>query len=225
MFTLYAVCAAVGGTIFVCQFILTILGLADADHDVGHGGGEGFDVDHAGGFDADHGGDAVAADHGDAAGAHDHADHSHAHGANWLFGVLTFRSVVAATTFFGLAGLAGSASELRSTSTLIVALAAGLAALYGVAQMMRGLHKLRAEGTVRIQHAVGQPAEVYLTVPGHRTGAGKITVKVQNRTMEYQAVTDDETLPTGTPVVVADVIGPDTVEVHLASDDGSDDHA
>ena len=63
METLYLVCAAVGGTLLVCQFLLGLLGLGH--HDIDH--------DHdVGGHDHDHG-----------------ADHEH-HGS-WYTGILTLR--------------------------------------------------------------------------------------------------------------------------------------
>jgi hypothetical protein len=68
---------------------------------------------------------------------------------------------------------------------------------------------------VRIERAVGRPGTVYLRIPAHKSGAGKIHVNVQNRTMEYEAMTTHELLPVGAKVVVVNVLGPDTVEVEL----------
>ena len=79
--------------------------------------------------------------------------------------------------------------------------------------MMRGLQELRADGTVRVQHAVGQHGNVYLRVPANRSGSGKIQFNLQNRTMEYLAITAGPELPTGTKVVVVGVVNPTTLEV------------
>jgi hypothetical protein len=203
---LYLVCAVLGGTVLLCQFAMTLLGLADVDdidvpHDVGHG----FDA-HAGGHDV-----------GRDAGA-DHA-HDHHHGSTWFFGVITFRTVVAALTFFGLSGMAARSCPQFHDSvllTFVIALGVGLCAMYGVHWMMQGLHRLKAEGTVQINRAVGHTGSVYLRVPGQRSGAGKVTLSLQNRTVEYQAMTNQDELPTGAKVVVVGVIGPDTVEVEPA---------
>jgi len=75
------------------------------------------------------------------------------------------------------------------------------------------LYSLNAEGNVHIERAVGLPASVYLRIPGKRSGTGKVTVKLQDRTMEYLAMTEGGALPTGAPVMVVGVIGPDTLEV------------
>ena len=86
---------------------------------------------------------------------------------------------------------------------------------------MRSMRKLNADGTAHIDHAVGQNATVYLTVPGGRDGVGKVMVPVQNRTMEYKAVTPGGELPTGAAVVVVSVVDSETVEVVPASPTGA----
>ena len=206
-------CAAAGGTVLVIQFLLALVGLGgeafdvDVPHDIGHDfGGDfhgdvGTDFHGDGGLHGDHGGDAAA---GDQAGHH---------GASWLFGVLSFRAIVAALAFFGLGGLAAESARASVPTTLLTAVAAAAAAVTAVYWMMRGLKELRAEGTVRIQRATGEHGTVYLTIPANGSSSGKIQLNLQNRTMEYLAVTSGPELPTGTKVVVVGVVDPTTLEV------------
>jgi hypothetical protein len=56
-----------------------------------------------------------------------------------------------------------------------------------------------------------------LPIPGKKGGIGKVTLNLQNRTVEYQAVTADKELPTGSKVVVVAVVSSDTVEVASAT--------
>jgi hypothetical protein len=201
METAYEICAIVGGTVIACQFVLALFGLGHG-HDAG-GGGDAHDF---GGHDA--------AGH-DAAG-HDTAHHDAAeqnHLVNWFFGLLTFRTLVAGVTFFGLTGLMLTRSDADPGIALVGALAAGAAALFIVSSVMRGLSRLNADGTLRIERAVGAIGTVYLTVPGERQGAGKVHVSVHQRRVEYKAVTANQPLPTGTRVVVIGIVGPDTIEV------------
>lgn len=192
MYMLYLICAVIGGTVMVCQFVLTLMGMADVD---------------------DFSGD-VADDLPSSSDGTDGAEHHH--GSTWLFGVVTFRTIVTALAFFGLAGLAGSSATWEPLPTLVVAIVAGLAAMYGVHWLMQAISRLKAEGTARIQHAMGRHGTVYLRVPPQRTGAGKVTVNLRDRTMEYQAVTAADELPTGARVIVTGIIGHDTVEVAQA---------
>ena len=193
--TIYLGCAVVGGTLLLCQFLLGLLGFGD-HHDVGG------DVHDVGG------------DHHDAHGSHD-AD------ASWFIGVLTFRSVVAALTFFGLAGLTGTLNfHMEQPVAFAFAAVSGVGALLGVSYLMKLLHRLKSDGTVHIERAVGLNGTVYLTIPAGKKGAGKVTLNLQNRTVEYQAVTTMAALPTGAAIVVTAVVGPDTVEVAPATQPG-----
>lgn len=187
----FGVCAVVGGTVLLCQFVLTLIGF-ETDADLDSGGHDGVD------------------------GHHDTGDHHH--GSNWIFGVITFRTIVAALTFFGLAGLAGHSAGMAPVANYTIAILAGLAAMYGVHWMMQGLYRLRSDGTARIEGAIGKTGTVYLKVPGMKSGVGKVTINLQGRTMEYPAMTAHDDLPTGNRIVVVDVIDQDTVEVELATE-------
>lgn len=189
MWNIYAISAVVGGTLLACQFLLALVGLG-GDH-----------VDLAG-------------HHGDVS-----ADTGHgSSGFGMILGLLTFRSVVAGLTFFGLAGLSTARWEL--TQSLAISSGTGVVAVVLVGMMMRTLYGTSADGTVRIDGAVGRPGTVYLAVPGSGSGLGKVTLTLQNRTVEYQAVTFQGELSTGTKVVVMSVVGPDTVEVAAAPECG-----
>jgi hypothetical protein len=197
----FTLCAIVGGTLLGCQFLLSLVGLGH-HHDVGGGGEPAHDFgshEHSG----DH--------HGDS------NDAAHDAQASWFTGLLTFRTIVAALVFFGLTGRVADDAGMDPTSALGVALAAGAGALFLVAWAMRSLYRLRADGTVRIDRSVGRSGTVYLTIPANRTGVGKVLLNVQNRTVEYQAVTAHQSLPTGAPVTVLAVVNADTVEVTLAN--------
>ena len=155
--------------------------------------------------------------HHDDLGHHDlGTDHDHGDG-NWFLGLLTFRSVCAAVAFFGLGGLTARYYELPESAQLAAAALAGFGALYLVATLMKLLYRLKSDGSVRINHAVGRTGTVYLRVPGHKAGPGKVTLNLQNRTVELEAFTAAQELPTGTPVRVVAVLGPSSVEVANAT--------
>jgi hypothetical protein len=194
--TIYLVSACIGGTLVVCQFLMGLVGfgdhgghdLASGEHDVGH------DFGHEAGHD----------------GEHDHHDH---HSTSWFFTMLGIRTVAAALTFFGLAGLAGTSKGLEPPLALAVAIAAGAGAFTLVGMLLRGMRKLQADGTVRVDRALGKVGTVYLRVPGRKAGTGKVVLNLQNRTVEFQAQTAADELPTGSRAIVVAVISSDTVEV------------
>lgn len=200
---LFLICAVIGGTVLVCQFVLTLVGIggdhADFSHDVPHDftGDVGHDV-HAGGA------------HGSEGAGHDaHGDH----GSSWLFGVISFRTLVAAATFFGLVGLAAESAGMALGPQLLLAVAAGIGAMYGVHWIVRTMGRLAEDSTVRVRAALGQEGTVYVPIPASKAQAGKIQLKLQNRLVEYEAVTSSaQRLATGTKVRVIGIAG-STLEV------------
>jgi len=188
MDTTFLVCAILGAVLLVCEIAAGALGFGH-HHDTDTGGG-----------DLDHGPDS-----GDGDG----------HG-NWFFGLLSLRTATAALLFFGLGGKIAYYYEATDPAAIGAAIGAGALALYLVALAMRSLKDLKADGTVRVDRAVGCTGTVYLRVPGGKAGAGKVHLALQNRTVEYQAVTAGDELPTGKPVRVVAVVSADTVEVEAA---------
>ncbi len=147
---------------------------------------------------------------------HHDVDVSHAPDA---LNLLSVRALAAGLAFFGLGGLFVMSLGAPALLAVPVGVATGLASAAGVAYAMRQLLRLESDGTIRLEGAVGQPATVYLSIPAERQGAGKVHLRLQGRTVEYQAVSDHP-LPTGASVVVVDVVGPDTVEVAPTPDLG-----
>jgi hypothetical protein len=200
LYWLFLSCTIAGGTILICQFILTMLGFA-------HLGG-----DHDFGGDLHHDGpaiDHIDVDHGDGAPTHEqHFD------ANWLFAMLSLRTVTAGAAFFGLGGLGAASLEWPVFLQLLVATACGFAALCGVYYLLKSMMMLNTDNTVRINRAIGQRGVVYLTVPAQSAGQGKVQVTLANRQMEYPAITKwANALKSGEPITVVSVLNNSTLEV------------
>jgi membrane protein implicated in regulation of membrane protease activity len=196
----------IAGTVFIFQFVMTLVGfgLEGADGHVDMPQDMHIDV-----------GDA----HGDlhAGDAPTESSHGH-HGSTWLFGVISVRTVVAALTVFGLAGMAGLSSfgdgMMGHVYATAIALLAGAGAMFGVHFLMRSLHQLGADGKLQLSNAVGQAGTVYLPIPASNAGSGKIHVRVQGRLTELAARTNcEERLPAGTAVRVTGVVEGSTVRV------------
>lgn len=197
----FLLCAVIGGTILICQFVLTLVGL---------GGEHGLDFGHDAGHD-------FAGDSGSDAGSQDADgnghDSAHAHGSSWLFAAVSFRTLVAAITFFGLIGSAARSAEQPPGVQVVLALAAGLGAMYGVHWLIRSISRLGEDATLRVKSALGQEGTVYVPIAGEKAAAGKIQLKMQNRLVEYAAITSfPERLATGTKVRVVAIAG-NTLEV------------
>ena len=152
---------------------------------------------------------------GDGGDGHDggHGGHLGKEGLAGGLNLLSVRALSAGVTFFGVGGLAGMKTGFGLFAAIPLALIAGSLAAIAVAAAMRAMMRLEDDGTLQIHGAVGTSGTVYLTVPGERSGVGKIHLTLQNRIVELQAVTSQRALPTGSRVLVIDVVGPDTVDV------------
>ena len=141
--------------------------------------------------------------------AHDGATDTASEGLN----LLSVRALSAGVGFFGVGGMAGLASPFGLLLAIPLGIVLGLAAMVGTALVTRWMLTMEDDGSVSIHGAVGTTGTVYLTIPAERSGAGKVLLTLQNRTVEYQAVTSQGPLPTGASILVVDVVGPDTVDV------------
>ena len=68
------------------------------------------------------------------------------------------------------------------------------------------MSKMEQSGNIDTASAVGCKGNVYLKIPAARSGEGKVQITIQGAIREYDAVTNGEELPTGTPVVITQVL-------------------
>lgn len=187
----YFWCAAIAGSLFVVQTVLTLVGLGNTDLDVDVGD---LDLD-VGDIDLD--GTDV-----------DHSAVSDAH----FVGMLSLKAIIAGATVFGLTGLAAG-RQFDATRTVLIAMGSAAATMYAVGWLVHKMHQLNSDGTVHIKECLGTIGAVYLKIPGSKSGVGKVTVEIQGRTMEYSAVTEGELLPSGSKVRISGILNSDTLVV------------
>jgi membrane protein implicated in regulation of membrane protease activity len=199
----FLICATVGGTVLVLQFLMMLFGLVDHGvHDVsmGHDVGDVGDVHDL--HDSSGGGDVHTVEAGEQS------------LLAWLWGIVSFRSLVAGLTFFGFTGLTMQSLGSAVPTQWATALLAGLAAMYVVQWIMRGVYRLAQDNTMQIKRAIGQTGTVYLPIPGDNAGTGKVHMKVAGRLEEFEAVTlSPARLVAGAKVVVTGIVGSDVLAV------------
>jgi len=157
----------------------------------------GFDSDSGDGFDAD--GDTGSFEH--------------------EFSALSIRSIIAFFTFFGWTGVLAMGNQLSVWLAVILASVAGLSAMFIVAYLIYKFAQLEQSGTLNLYHALDQPGQVYLTIPAHRDGKGKIHLMIDGKVREMDAVTDGDILKTGLPVKVVEILEDNILKVELARDE------
>lgn len=128
--------------------------------------------------------------------------------------VFTIRGLVAFFSVFGWCGLAMLRSGAGAAISCLTSLALGAAAMIILAAMMRAAMSLQSDGTLNLKNALGSCGSVYLTIPASRSQKGKVSLLVQDRLGEFDAVTDEEQpIPTGSEIVVVGVSGKSTLVV------------
>lgn len=171
--------------IFIIQTVMTFIG-ADAGGD--------FDVDSVDGMD-------VTLD-----------DASSAMGTG--MNLLTFRNLINFLLGFGWTFILLQKSISSTGLLLLISVLVGLALVAMVMYMFKWLSGMQQSGTIDVyKAAVGCQGKVYLTIPGERKGEGKVQITIAGAVREYAALTDSDTLATGTPIKVIEVINASTLLV------------
>ena len=120
--------------------------------------------------------------------------------------IFTMRGILAFLMVGCWVGFIGIIAEIPPVAALLCALASGTASLFGIAKLMQLLMSLHHDGTLKVSNAIGQVGTVYIRIPGDEKGVGKVSVTVQERFCEFDAVTESgEELKTGEAIYVTDV--------------------
>jgi len=127
--------------------------------------------------------------------------------------VLSFRTIIAGVTFFGLGGLAALTGEATQWVSVIVAIVCGFTAIFAVYYLYWSVARMTADGTLSEKTLLGSTGSVYIRIPPAKSGTGKVQVSQQGRTAEYEAMTAGDELKTGTPIVVVGIVSATIVDV------------
>ncbi|MBI1287246.1 MAG: hypothetical protein GC178_06670 [Flavobacteriales bacterium] len=127
------------------------------------------------------------------------------HGMGFQF--FTLKNLLGFFTLFGWTGLGCLDMGLSLFPTLAISSASGLVMMTIMATIFYFMSQMTDSGTINMKNAIGQTGTVYLVIPAKRAAIGKVSLEIQGRNMEMNAITDDETeIPTGGVVVVSQVI-------------------
>lgn len=129
-------------------------------------------------------------------------------GADHFDGVrlFTVRGIVAMFAVGGWLGVAMCDLGVHSAVAVAVALLGGLGALFAAAYIIKASLRLQENGNLSPKNALAHTATVYIPIPPSREGTGKVTMNLQERFVELDALTDcDVKIPTGATVQVVAV--------------------
>lgn len=193
-------CIAVPASlILIIQTVMMLLGLGEGGEGINPSDTSGLDVpDFDGSFDGDFSADTdIDLSNHDISNPSDIAD----------FRLLSVQSVIAFLCIFGWSGITAIANGMPEWAALILAAVLGFAAMLLVAKIIQWSSKLAQNGTFNMKNLLGESGTVYIPIPPKGKGSGKINISCGERFMEFDAICEEsETLATGAPVRVVDII-------------------
>lgn len=129
------------------------------------------------------------------------------------FQLFSFRNLTNFLLGFSWGGIAFYDNISNKFLLTIVALLIGISMLVLFFLIIRQIMKLAQNNVMKMESAIGETCEVYLTIPGEGKGKGKVHVKVNQTLRELDAMTDGETLHTGSMAKVVDVLNESILKV------------
>ena len=126
----------------------------------------------------------------------------------------TFRNLVNFCLGFGWTAILLQEQVKSTTLLLVIALFVGVALVALVMLLFKWIGGMQQSGNINVyKSAIDCQGTVYLTIPGERSGEGKVQISINDAVREYEAITDGPTLKTGTKIHVIDVVSSDTLLV------------
>ena len=127
----------------------------------------------------------------------------------------TFRNFVNFCLGFGWTAVLFYDRLPSKAVVFVLAFIVGAILVAAVMWLFKWLYGMQQSGNIDVfKSAAGCSGTVYLTVPGGRKGEGKVQISISGAVREYNAVTDGETIPNGTPITVTGVLNAGTLIVN-----------
>ncbi len=115
--------------------------------------------------------------------------------------LFTVRGIVSLFCIGGWSGIVFVDLGLSPMLSVFLASLCGIAALVGIAYLMKAVLKLQSSGNISLGSALGKVGEVYIPIPGNGEGKGKISITVQDRLIEVDAIS-----ASGTPLKTGETV-------------------
>ncbi len=106
---------------------------------------------------------------------------------------------------FSFAGITFYNTLSNKTLLIAWALVVGLFFVWIFLFIIRQIQKLSEDNTFELTKTLYERAEVYLTIPENKKGKGKIIISIKGSVRELEAMTENESLPSGSLVKVVGI--------------------
>jgi hypothetical protein len=127
-------------------------------------------------------------------------------GTDMPFQLFTLRNLINFLLGFSWTGISFFTSIKSSWILILLAFAVGALFVYLFFVVIKQVQKLAEDNTFNINNVIGKTASVYLRIPGHKSGYGKVQVSVNGSFHELNAITNGDEIPTGTMIKVMELV-------------------
>jgi membrane protein implicated in regulation of membrane protease activity len=98
--------------------------------------------------------------------------------------------------------------------SVAASLVLGVLVMYAIAKIMLYLKKLAHCGTLEVKNLLGSSGTVYLRIPPKGEGRGKVTIRTSERLVEFDAISEaDSIIENNAEVRVIDILGENVLVV------------
>lgn len=126
-------------------------------------------------------------------------------GSDAPFQLFSFRNLMNFLLGFSWTGISFYHIITNQFLLIILSIAVGVLFVYLFFLIIRTLMRLSEDNTFKIIETIGKTAEVYVPIPAHKEGIGKIMLSVRGTVHELEAMTNGERIPSNTMVKIVSV--------------------
>jgi membrane protein implicated in regulation of membrane protease activity len=121
-------------------------------------------------------------------------------GADAPFQLFSLRNLINFLLGFSWTGISFYNTISNHFILIALSLLVGLVFVFFFFMIIRQVQKLAEDNSFKIENTINKLADVYLPIPEHNKGKGKVLVSVGGSTRELDAITSDERIEVGTVV-------------------------
>ena len=121
------------------------------------------------------------------------------------FQLFSLRNLVNFLLGFSWTGISFYELIANKITLIIFAVLVGCLFVYIFFITVQALMKLAEDNSFKIEETLGKTAQVYIPIPEHLSGRGKVTLSIRGSFHELEAVTEGDRIPTNATVRVVKV--------------------
>ncbi|MFD2033562.1 serine protease [Belliella marina] len=121
------------------------------------------------------------------------------------FQLFSLRNLINFLLGFSWTGISFYESISNKTALFLLAIVVGALFVYLFFLIINQVRKLAENNSFKLSNTLNRTADVYLTIPGSKKGKGRILISVNGAFHELDAMTENESIPTGAVVKVVKI--------------------